>query len=82
MALGDGSTTFNLPDLRGRFLRGSDVIGGAAADRDPDFAHRVGGNDESGWRIGSSQEDRYLNHDHSAQGSHIEPRPVRSRRRK
>jgi microcystin-dependent protein len=30
---GDGSTTFNLPDLRGRALFGKDDMGGAAANR-------------------------------------------------
>lgn len=34
---GDGSTTFNLPDHRGRFLRGTDH----GAGRDPDIALRV-----------------------------------------
>ena len=31
--VGDGSTTFNLPDLRGRALIGKDDMGGAAANR-------------------------------------------------
>lgn len=31
--VGDGSTTFNLPDLRGRALFGKDDMGGAAANR-------------------------------------------------
>lgn len=31
--VGDGSTTFNLPDLRGRFPLGQDDMGGASADR-------------------------------------------------
>lgn len=31
--VGDGSTTFNLPDMRGRFPLGQDDMGGAAADR-------------------------------------------------
>jgi microcystin-dependent protein len=31
--LGDGSTTFNLPDLRGRAVFGSDAMGGIAASR-------------------------------------------------
>lgn len=30
---GDGSTTFNLPDLRGRFIAGKDDMGGSAASR-------------------------------------------------
>lgn len=30
---GDGSTTFNLPDLRGRFPLGQDDMGGTGADR-------------------------------------------------
>jgi hypothetical protein len=30
---GDGSTTFNVPDLRGRFVAGLDNMGGAAASR-------------------------------------------------
>lgn len=34
---GDGSTTFNLPDYRGRFLRGTSYASG----RDPDIALRV-----------------------------------------
>lgn len=31
--VGDGSTTFNLPDLRGRVVAGKDDMGGASADR-------------------------------------------------
>ena len=31
--VGDGSTTFNLPDLRGRVVAGKDDMGGAAASR-------------------------------------------------
>ena len=31
--VGDGSTTFNLPDLRGRVLAGKDDMGGSAASR-------------------------------------------------
>src|SRR5215469_4695149 len=31
--VGDGSTTFNVPDLRGRFLAGADAMGGTAANR-------------------------------------------------
>ena len=35
--IGDGSTTFNLPDYRGRFLRGTD----RGTKRDPDAGSRV-----------------------------------------
>jgi microcystin-dependent protein len=31
--VGDGSTTFNVPDLRGRYPLGADNMGGASADR-------------------------------------------------
>jgi microcystin-dependent protein len=31
--VGDGATTFNLPDLRGRVVAGQDDMGGASADR-------------------------------------------------
>lgn len=30
---GNGSTTFNIPDLRGRFIAGADAMGGIAANR-------------------------------------------------
>lgn len=45
---GDGSTTFHLPDYRGRFLRGAD----AGAARDPDRATRTAAN--SGGATGDS----------------------------
>lgn len=59
---GDNSTTFNMPDYRGRFLRGVD----AAAGRDPDAASRsvmnTGGN--SGDNVGSIQADAFSSHTH------------------
>lgn len=52
---GDNTTTFNLPDLRGRFIRGWDN----GASRDPDKASRTamntGGN--TGDNVGSVQDD-------------------------
>ena len=49
--VGDGSTTFNLPDMRGQFLRGLDASGTV----DPDGAGRV---------IGDNQTDANKPHNH------------------
>lgn len=50
---GDGSTTFNLPDLRGEFLRGLDSGRGVDADR----------------ALGSAQEEAYKSHTHTGSSS-------------
>ncbi len=59
---GDSKTTFHLPDMRGRFLRGVDQGKGV----DPDAASRLaaapGGN--TGDAVGSVQEDAYQKHGH------------------
>lgn len=59
---GDGATAFNLPDLRGRFLRGVDHGQG----RDPDAASRsmatIGG--QTGDSVGTVQSGEYGSHDH------------------
>lgn len=39
---GDGSTTFNLPDLRGRVPAGKDNMGGTAANRLTTFSNNLG----------------------------------------
>lgn len=61
---GDGSTTFNLPDYRGRFLRGRD----AGQSRDPDASSRTamasGGN--TGDAVGSIQGHALDSHTHVA----------------
>ena len=57
---GDGSKTFNLPDLRGMFLRG--VSGESGNDQDADSRKRLkenGGNE--GNNVGSYQEDAIRN---------------------
>lgn len=45
---GDGATTFNLPDIRGEFIRGADLGRGVDPDR----------------QVGSPQSDQNLAHDH------------------
>lgn len=59
---GDGATTFNLPDFRGQFLRGTDLGSG----KDPDAASRTamnpGGN--TGDNVGSIQPNGNLVHTH------------------
>ncbi|MBI5527875.1 MAG: tail fiber protein [Deltaproteobacteria bacterium] len=63
------SSHFNVPDLRGRFLRGTDGEKG----RDPDSATRTamhaGGN--AGDNVGSVQADEFRSHSHSYNGLHF-----------
>jgi len=62
---GDGSTTFNLPDMRGVFLRG---VNGARSDGngDPDAANRAGpaNGANGGNAVGSYQADQFAAHNH------------------
>lgn len=60
---GDGSTTFNLPDYRGRFLRGVDGSAGRDADKASRTAMTSGGN--TGNAVGSVQDDSMQGHRHS-----------------
>ena len=64
---GDGSTTFHLPDLRGRMPRGTN----SGTGRDPDAAVRTAANPggNSGDNVGSVQGDSYGSHSHGS-GSH------------
>jgi len=61
-----GSGVFNIPDLRGFFVRGTDNMGTGAAGRDPDTASRsnayTGGN--TGNNIGSIQTHGLASHSH------------------
>lgn len=60
---GDGSTTFHLPDFRGRFLRGVDP----GSSRDPDSASRTAMNTggATGRAVGSIQGHMFASHQHS-----------------
>ena len=57
--VGDGSSTFNLPDLRGEFLRGFD----SGQGNDPDAVSRTGGD-----AVGSSQSAAFGSHGHNIRG--------------
>jgi len=64
---GDGNsvTTFNVPDLRGLFLRGVN-LGRNGIYADPDSANRVDYDGTTvGDRVGSFQDDAFQNHVHS-----------------
>lgn len=60
---GDGVTTFNIPDLRGRFLRGTD----SGTGRDPDAATRTASNPggNTGSNVGTLQGEELKAHNHS-----------------
>lgn len=60
---GDGSTTFNLPDYCGRFLRGADNGRGRDPDRAARTAMASGGN--TGDNVGSTQGDQAGPHGHT-----------------
>ena len=65
---GNLTSTFNLPDYRGRFLRGSDNMGTSqgAANRDPDSSNResMNANGNLGNQVGSTQGDGTIDHEH------------------
>jgi microcystin-dependent protein len=73
--VGDGSTTFNLPDLRGRAVAGKDDMGGAAASRLTNDANGFGTSAAVLGAVGGSQSHtlttaQLASHDHTmhAQG--------------
>ena len=67
---GDGSTTFNLPDFRGMFLRGVDGIAGRDVDASSRVALLVGGN--TGNEVGSYQSDAIRNITGAFSGTNVD----------
>lgn len=71
---GDGATTFNLPDLRGRVVAGYDAMGGVAANR-----LTAGGSGVDGSTVGATGGDELTqNHTHTLtdpQHSHLTDDP-------
>lgn len=64
--VGDGSTTFNLPDSRGRFVR----IFDNGAGTDPDAASRTDrGDGTTGDNVGTLQEDAFQGHHHNLEST-------------
>jgi microcystin-dependent protein len=63
---GNGTTTFHLPDLRGRFIRGADNMGTGAAGRDLGVGERTPANTggATGATVGSVQAAATLAHTH------------------
>ena len=60
---GDGSSTFHVPDLRGRFLRGHDPTQLVDIDAGTRFPNNAGG--ATGNNVGTEQVDMYQSHNHS-----------------
>jgi microcystin-dependent protein len=70
---GNGSTTFNIPDLRGRFVRGYDH----GAGNDPDAGTRTDrGDATTGDNPGTLQDDEYEAHTHAEDGGATPPTAV------
>jgi len=72
-AFGGSGNNFNVPDFRGRFLRGVDGPDGSASDRDPNSGTRtamsIGG--LPGNSVGSIQADAFQGHRHNIQNYNV-----------
>jgi hypothetical protein len=63
--VGDGITTFNVPDMRGIFVRMVDLTTAGQSGRDPDHAIRTPTGTGTSEQPGSYQTDAYGDHTHS-----------------
>lgn len=63
MVWGGSGTDFNLPDLRGRFLRGTDLGAGNDADASSRTPSNSGGN--TGDAVGTVQDENFKSHSHA-----------------
>lgn len=67
---GDASTTFNVPNMCGKFIRGWDHAAGV----DPDAASRTDrGDGTTGDHVGTKQADAYKSHTHTASSPVTDP---------
>lgn len=62
--VGDGATTFNIPDLRGAFLRGTGSHGSETM---------ADGNPFAGPAVGAFEDDQLQGHEHTVQGQLLTP---------
>ncbi len=72
---GNGSTTFNVPDLRGRVPVGDDTMAGSTATRMPDSADNIGNSGGTTTEtIGTAnlpEHTHTINHGHTASGTQV-----------
>jgi microcystin-dependent protein len=66
---GDGSTTFNIPNLQGKFLRGWDNGAGEDLDADGRTEQATGG--ATGDHVGTEQADKIQEHNHGEAGKDL-----------